>query len=185
MQAHPPGLWDRQPGCPNIRSVPAFAAALSKRTGLAYGAGAEGCQPGIVPVRASTTRGWYGAYYSGAVDAVGTMSALDPSSGELRRRRSFEYPLHSSALATAGGLVFTTTADGSLHALNDETLATVWSQNLATLTPVPPVTFLVDGKQRVAVVVGGNAMTGSLSYRPSEMSLTESLFVLLVLGIPE
>ena len=25
-----PGLWDRQPGCPNIRSVPAFAAALQR-----------------------------------------------------------------------------------------------------------------------------------------------------------
>ena len=59
------------------------------------------------------------------------------------------------------------------------------AQKFATLTPVPPVTFAVDGKQFVAVVVGGNAMTGSLSYRPSEMGLTESLFVLLVLGIPE
>jgi alcohol dehydrogenase (cytochrome c) len=61
----------------------------------------------------------------------------------------------------------------------------VWSQRFATLTAVPPVTFAVDGRQFVAVVVGGNAMTGGLSYRPSSMSLTEKLFVLVVLGLPQ
>jgi alcohol dehydrogenase (cytochrome c) len=181
----PVSYWQDVPGCPNIRSTPAFAAALSGRTGLAYGAGAEGCEPGLVPVRVPTTLGWHGAYYADAVGMVGTLAALDPRSGALVASRAFEYPLHSGTLATAGGLVFTTTADGSLHALNDETLETVWSQHFATLAPVPPVTFAVDGRQYVAVVVGGNAIARGLSDRPKSMSMTEALFVLVVLGLPQ
>jgi alcohol dehydrogenase (cytochrome c) len=177
--------WEAVPGCPNVLSTPAFAATLSARTGLAYGAGAEGCAPGLVPVRTPTARGWYGGYYAGAVDAIGALAAVDPATGAVAATRVFEYPLHAGALSTAGGLVFTTTADGTLHALNDETLETIWSQHFATLAPVPPITFAVDGRQHVAVVVGGNALSGGLSDRPTGMSITEALYVLLVLRLPE
>ena len=87
-------------------------------------------------------------------------------------------------LATAGGLVFTTTAEGSLHALDDETLEPLWSTKFASLTAVPPIAFEVDGEQFLAVIVGGNAFAQELSYRPSEMSLAQPIFVLAVLGLP-
>jgi alcohol dehydrogenase (cytochrome c) len=177
--------WTEVPGCPNVRSIPTFAASYSPRTGLAYGAGADGCAPGLVPVRAPTARGWYGGYYAGAVDAIGSLAAVDPATGAVAASRVFEYPLHAGALSTDGGLVFTTTADGSVHALNDETLETLWSKHLGTLTPVPPITFAVDGRQYVAVVVGGNALAADLSYRPAAMRMTEALFVLVVLGLPQ
>lgn len=172
------------PGCPNIRSVPAFAAAYSSRTDLAYGAGADGCDPGFVPRREGGAGGWLGAYYAGAFSAVGVLTAVNPATGAVAARRSFDYPLHSGVLATAGGLVFTATAEGGLHALDDTTLETIWTTRLATLSPLPPLTFEVDGEQFLAVVVGGNALAAGLTYRPPEMTMSENLFVLVVFGPP-
>jgi alcohol dehydrogenase (cytochrome c) len=115
---------------------------------------------------------------------MGMLTAIDPQSGAVRAQRLFDFPLHAGALATAGGLVFTTTAEGRLHALDDETLETVWSSKFGSLTSVPPFAFAVDGEEFVAVVVGGNAWSHELSYRPPEMGLTEPLYVLVVLGLP-
>lgn len=176
--------WRDRADCPNIRSVVAFASTYSERTGLSYGAGADGClTEGIPAIKTRSAPGWLGAYYAGAAADLGMLSAIDPASGTLVAQRLFDFPLHSGALATAGGLVFTTTAEGTLHALNDETLETVWSHKLGSLTAVPPVTFAVGGRQFIAVVVGGNSFTSELAYRPPEMEITEPIFALVVLGL--
>jgi alcohol dehydrogenase (cytochrome c) len=80
--------------------------------------------------------------------------------------------------------VFTTTAEGALHALNDETLEPLWSAELAALAPVPPITFAVDGEQFVAVVVGGNRFSDELSFRPPGADISKDLFVVVVYGLP-
>jgi alcohol dehydrogenase (cytochrome c) len=176
--------WSNSADCPNIRSAVPFASAYSPRTGLSYGAGADGCLTENIPaIRTYSAPGWLGAYYAGAAANLGMLSAIDPETGALVAQRLFDFPLHSGVLATAGGLVFTTSAEGTLHALDDETLEPVWSRKFGSLSPVPPVTFEVDGKQFIALVVGGNAFTSDLSYRPREMSISESIFVLVVLGL--
>jgi len=184
-QAYKSGAWQNHPDCPNIKGTSSFASAYSSRTGLAYGSGADGClMENIPPIKTESAPGWLGAYYSGAAADMGMLTAVEPLSGAVKAQRLFDFPLHAGALATAGGLVFTTTAEGRLHALNDETLETLWSTKFGSLTDVPPITFSVDGEQFLAVVVGGNAYTGGLPYRPPEMGLSEPLFVLLVLGLP-
>lgn len=176
--------WWNQADCPNIRSVVAFASAYSPRTGLSYGAGADGClTEGIPVIKTHSAPGWLGAYYAGAAADLGMLTAIDPKTGAVAAQHLFDFPLHSGVLATAGGLVFTTTAEGTLHALDDETLEPVWSHKFGSLTPIPPTTFEVDGKQFIAVVVGGNRFTQELSYRPPEMGISEPLFVLVVLGV--
>src|SRR5690606_28799819 len=118
--------------------------------------GADGCKLSDIPaIQTESAPGWLGAYYTGAASTLGILSAFDPESGEEKVRRLLDFPAQGGALATSGGLVFTTTAEGRLHALNDETLETVWSMKFASLTPTPPMTFAVDGKQYIAVVVGG------------------------------
>ncbi|WP_338608697.1 PQQ-binding-like beta-propeller repeat protein [Pelagibacterium nitratireducens] len=177
--------WADRAGCPNIRSVEAFASAYSPRTGLSYGAGADGCLTEAIPaIKTYSLPGWMGAYYSGAASHLGMLSALDPATGSLKAQYLFDFPLHSGVLATAGGLVFTTTAEGTLHALDDETLEPVWTHKFSSLTSVLPTTFAVDGRQYIAVVVGGNAFSGELPYRPREMSNAEPIFAVVVLGFP-
>jgi alcohol dehydrogenase (cytochrome c) len=170
-------------GCPNIRSVPEFAASYSDRTGLSYGAGAPGCDLQHQPARTASNSGWLGAFYAGAASAIGSLAAADPETGEVVAEHRVDFPLHAGAVSTAGGLVFTTTADGTLHALNDETLEPVWAMPFASLTASPPITFAVGGTQLIAVIVGGNSFVGSLSYKPREMTSVQPLFVLAVLGL--
>ena len=183
-QAYRAAAWTGRADCPNIRSEPAFASAYSARTRLSYGAGADGCLTQPVPaIRTASAPGWLGAYYAGAASDLGMLSAIDPVSGDVTAQRLFDFPLHAGVLATAGGLVFTTTAEGRLHALDDQTLEPLWSTKFGSLTAVPPITFEVDGEQFVAVVVGGNAFARELPYRPAELGLAQPIFVLAVLGL--
>uniref|UniRef100_Q11F37 Pyrrolo-quinoline quinone n=1 Tax=Chelativorans sp. (strain BNC1) TaxID=266779 RepID=Q11F37_CHESB len=184
VQPYKSGAWQDRPDCPNVKGASSFASAYSPRTGLAYGSGADGCLTENIPaIHTESALGWLGAYYSGAAADMGMLTAIEPQTGTIKAQRLFDFPLHAGALATAGGLIFTTTAEGRLHALNDETLETVWSTKFGSLTDVPPITFEVDGEQFIAVVVGGNSYTSTLSYRPPEMGLSEPLFVLAVLGL--
>lgn len=176
--------WTSRADCPNILGDPAYASAFSPRTGLSYGAGADGCLAGDLPaIKTYSAPGWLGAYYAGAASNLGMLSAIDPATGELVAQRLFDFPLHGGALATAGGLVFAMSAEGTLHALDDETLDPAWSRKFGSLTPIPPITFEVDGQQRIAVVLGGNGFSPDLSYRPPEMNISEPIFVLIVLGL--
>jgi alcohol dehydrogenase (cytochrome c) len=179
-----PADWRGIADCPNVLGVAGFQPAYSPRTGLAYGGGADACVPGARPPLRPSPQGWLGAYHTGAVGGLGMLTAVDPASARVVAQRTFDAPLHAGALATAGGLVFTTTADGTLHALDDATLDPVATFPLGSLASVAPFTFAVDGEQFLAVVVGGNPLTAALRERPRELSSSEPLFVLVVLGLP-
>lgn len=59
----------------------------------------------------------------------GEMVALDVATGEVKWQRDFDTPVYGAA-TVVNDLVFTTTFDGTLHALNAETGETVWSDKL-------------------------------------------------------
>ncbi len=54
--------------------------------------------------------------------------------------------------------MFTTTTDGTIYALDDETLKALWSFNTGSFSSAPPMTYSVNGKQYVAVLIGGNVV---------------------------
>ena len=58
-------------------------------------------------------------------------------------------------LATAGGLVFSGTIDGTFAAFDDEQLQPLWSIDVGTPITAPPISYSVGGKQFIAVHVGG------------------------------
>src|SRR5229473_872430 len=84
----------------------------------------------------------------------GSLKALDPTTGETKVRLRLEYPNYSGALATAGNLVFIGHADGSLTAHDAKTLQEVWSFSTGTGINAPAVSYSVNGKQYIAVLVG-------------------------------
>ena len=43
-----------------------------------------------------------------------------------------------------------------VYALDDETLKALWSFNTGSFNSAPPMTYSVNGKQYVAVLIGGN-----------------------------
>ena len=84
----------------------------------------------------------------------GSLKALDPVTGETKARLKLEYPNYSGALATAGNLVFLGHYDGTFSAYDAKTLQELWSFNTGTGINAPAVTYSVNGKQYVAVLVG-------------------------------
>ena len=69
------------------------------------------------------------------------------------------YANTSGALATAGGIVVTALIDGTVVALDDQTLEELWSINVGTGINAPPMTYAVDGKQYIAIATGLTAQS--------------------------
>jgi alcohol dehydrogenase (cytochrome c) len=79
---------------------------------------------------------------------------VDPTTGEVKGRTQSRFPNVSGMLATAGGLVFTGYADGTLVAHDDTTLEQLWKINVGVGLNAPPMTFEAGGKQYVAILSG-------------------------------
>jgi alcohol dehydrogenase (cytochrome c) len=81
----------------------------------------------------------------------GTLTALDPATGKIRWQNKREVPLlYGGALATAGGLVFFP-EPSYLNAVDAETGQLIWRYEMDKSTVGPPITFMENGKQRLAV----------------------------------
>lgn len=63
-------------------------------------------------------------------------------------------PFNAGTLSTGGGLVFAGNNSGLFRAIDAKTGKVLWSMNLGSGIGAGPMTFSVDGKQYVAVVVG-------------------------------
>jgi quinohemoprotein ethanol dehydrogenase len=64
-------------------------------------------------------------------------------------------------LTTAGNLVFQGRVDGTLRAYTADTGKELWQYNLGLGISAPPITYAINGKQYVALLVGyGGGMAG-------------------------
>jgi alcohol dehydrogenase (cytochrome c) len=83
----------------------------------------------------------------------GTVSALDVASGRIKWQKKVPtHLMYSGALTTAGGLVFFGQPNGYLNALDANTGETLWRYHVAERSELgPPISFEVDGQQRIAI----------------------------------
>ena len=109
----------------------------------------------------------------------GSLKALDPATGETKVRLKLEYPNYSGALATAGNLVFLGHYDGSFTAHDAKSLQELWSFNMGTGINAPAVTYAVNGKQYVAVLVGSRQALNVWQHAP-ELKNTATASMLYV-----
>jgi quinoprotein glucose dehydrogenase len=108
--------------------------------------------------------------YPGMKPPWGWMTAVDLNAGDFRWRISFgEHPELTArgipptgttnfggSIATGGGLVFIgATQDHKFHAFDSRTGKVLWETQLETGAYATPCTYSVNGKQYVAVAVGG------------------------------
>jgi alcohol dehydrogenase (cytochrome c) len=84
----------------------------------------------------------------------GSLKAIDPITGETKLNKRLEYPNYAGALATAGNLVFLGHYDGAFSAYDARTLEEVWSFNIGSGINAPAISYAVNGKQYIAVLVG-------------------------------
>jgi len=112
----------------------------------------------------------------------GSLKAIDPTTGEVKANQRLEYPNLSGALATAGNLVFIGEPDGSFTAHDARTLKELWSFNTGTGINAPAVTFSVNGKQYIAVLVGSKQPNAVMPNAP-ELKNTSTASMLYVFSL--
>ena len=84
----------------------------------------------------------------------GSITAIDVSTGKVAKKHTTKHPQLGGLLSTAGGLVFAGYAEGQVVALDAETLEELWKFETGSAINAPPVTFISEGKQYVAIEVG-------------------------------
>ena len=84
----------------------------------------------------------------------GAIRALDVLTGRQRWEFRLYSPPWAGLLATAGGLVFSGTNEGNIFALDARTGTPLWDFQAGGQVRANPVSYLVDGRQYVAVAAG-------------------------------
>lgn len=92
----------------------------------------------------------------------GSLQAWDP----VQRRRVWEVPLpgfwNPGTMTTASDLVFQGRADGAFVAYNAATGDELWRHDLGLGISAPPITYAVNGRQYVALLVGWGAVASAV-----------------------
>ena len=86
----------------------------------------------------------------------GRLAAVDIDTGKMAWKFDTEQPLIGGVLATAGDLVFNGEGNGLFRAFDAKTGKMLWEFQCGAGVNAPAVSYMVAGKQYVAVAAGGN-----------------------------
>ncbi|MBV9251300.1 MAG: PQQ-binding-like beta-propeller repeat protein [Acetobacteraceae bacterium] len=150
--------------CPAIDGAISWnAGSYNPDTGLYYKVGQEWCAD-IELTKIDRPGAYSSQLYLGATQtpiappgrdkAFGHVSGRDPISGKVAWEVEYKYPPLASLLSTKGGVVFVPGADGMFDALDAKTGNKLWSHNNGIGHTGGVITYLVNGRQYVAVVTG-------------------------------
>ncbi|MGH7042374.1 MAG: pyrroloquinoline quinone-dependent dehydrogenase, partial [Acetobacteraceae bacterium] len=99
---------------------------------------------------------------AGAIDPSGTLTAINVDNGKIAWQYHSNYPMLGGVMTTGGNLVFAGEFNGDFDAFNATTGQKVWHFNMGAGVTASPVTYMVNGRQYVAVAAGGNAANGNV-----------------------
>lgn len=145
--------------CPNIQGgVNFFPTAYDPTSGIAYGAGIEGCSDlsveEVLVAEVSPGQIFIGGEGVWSGEHTGAITAIDVATATEVAKHDTPYPMYSGVLLTPG-LVWSGSLDGTFAAYDSKTLQPLWSMNLGTPFQAPPITYTVGDKQYVAIAGGG------------------------------
>lgn len=95
-------------------------------------------------------------------DASGAVLALDALTGAQQWEFPLQSPPWSGVMATAGGLVFGSSNEGYFFALDTSSGEALWRFNAGAHIRTNPMSFAVDGQQRVAITGGSTVFVFGL-----------------------
>jgi len=84
----------------------------------------------------------------------GAVRALDVITGKIKWEFRLQSPPWAGVLATAGGVVFGGSNEGNFYALDASTGKALWDFQTGGYIAANPISFLIDGKQHVAIAAG-------------------------------
>jgi alcohol dehydrogenase (cytochrome c) len=94
----------------------------------------------------------------------GRVVAVNLETRELTWQHRERSPQSSATLATAGGLVFVGTMDRYFRAYDDRSGKILWETRLNDVPNAFPITYMVDGKQYIAMIAGDAGINGRGHY---------------------
>lgn len=132
--------------------------SFNPQTGLIYVTTNNMCQD----MQAAEVNYRRGAFYlgndfsvnPGHGDHLGQLLALDPATQKPVWTMNLPLPWNGGTMTTAGNLVFFGDIQGHFRALNAKTGKPLWQMNVGSGVGAGPMTYSVDGKQYVAILVG-------------------------------
>ena len=86
----------------------------------------------------------------------GGIKAMYPTTGETKWEFRFHSPSWGGTLSTAGGLIFVGDLHGYFMALDAKTGKALWRFQAGGAVVTAPITYLVDGKQHLAIAAGSS-----------------------------
>jgi alcohol dehydrogenase (cytochrome c) len=84
-------------------------------------------------------------------DVWGEIRALDAKTGDTKWTFRLHSPPWAGVLSTAGGLVFSGSDEGNFYALDARSGKALWDFQTGGPIAANPISFTVDGKQRIAI----------------------------------
>jgi alcohol dehydrogenase (cytochrome c) len=87
-------------------------------------------------------------------EARGRLTAFDADTGKARWKFETPRPVNAAVTPTAGGLVFTADLGGRFYAFDANTGRVLWQHEIGQSTGGGIVTYLANGRQRVAIASG-------------------------------
>ena len=144
--------------------------AINPNTGVAYMALNESCMDltPVFPGETSALSSGFMPHTRPVPDSDGKngrMQAFDLQNRKVLWTERQRAPMTSGVLATAGGVVFAGDLDRAFAAYDEKTGKKLWSTRLSDVPSSAPISYMVDGKQYVAMVVGFGSLH-SLGFLP-------------------
>ena len=187
LYAEPPSALEhmgKRLVCPEISGGNnLWPATYSPKTRLFYVPSLEGCSDITSDHTAHVPGKFAGGSYTLADRLTSSIVVVDPATGQQKSRKELPYPNTAGTLSTAGGVLITGLTDGTVMALDDQTLEEVWRINVGTGFNAPPMTYSVNGKQYIAIASGlGRAARNKLTKSP-EMRTASQATMIFVFGL--
>jgi alcohol dehydrogenase (cytochrome c) len=111
----------------------------------------------------------------------GLLGGIDVATGKVAKRLESYYPAYSGVLGTAGGLLFMGDIMGKISAFDKDTMQELWSFETGTQFAGNPMTYAVNGKQYIALTLGGRPRRDEGSF-PEAAEIPQNV-MLMVFGL--
>ena len=147
--------------CPAVRGATNwYSTAFNPATRLFYVMAVEDCS-----IYQQTKAGGFEPFRDPADPAEKYLRAIDIETGKIAWEVKQVGPPesnYSGVLSTAGGVVFYGETGGGFAAVNAKDGTTLWHFNTGQQWKASPITYMVAGRQYVAIAAGGNLFSFAL-----------------------
>jgi len=165
-------------------------AAYSPLTGLYYRPNSNYCanlknsppptdwKPGQSPINAEFEN------LPDRFNRLGALSAINPITGEVVWEFTYGYQNYGGPVATAGGLVFGGFMDRVFRAFSAQTGQILWQQVMPAYIQTDAITYAVEGKQYVAVTVGGSGALVAINKQSNLPAIVDGEVTVFAFALP-